>query len=84
MNNIKSKTQRVSELDRLENVIKALRDHGFSTVREVALFLQVDKKTAHRYMKFLVRIGWASVTDGRNGGHTYMTCDACCESDKIT
>ena len=34
MNNAKSKTQRVNELARLEDVIKALRGHGFSAVRK--------------------------------------------------
>jgi len=69
--------KRKSELDRLDDVIVAMRDREQFTVRDVANFTKQSEKTAHRYMKFMVKHGWAKVADGRTGGHEYRVCKHC-------
>ena len=67
-----------SELIRLGEVIEALRDHNQNTVRKVAAHLNINPDTAHRYMKFLVKHGWASIVDaGRYSHHIYNQCRHC-------
>lgn len=70
--------QRKGELARLDDAIVGLRDKGENTVRKMAVYLAVDKKTAHRYLKFMTRHGWASVVgEGRSAYHVYNQCSHC-------